>query len=87
VESVRAIIAAMRDAVPEGRQHLDERELGRLRELTPALVTASAGADEQHAPFLAIGERAWPCPARICRTGSKAGASWSPGGPDVWARC
>ena len=62
MESVRAIIAAMRDAVPEGRQHLDERELGRLRDLTHALVTASAGADEEHARFLAIGERGLAVP-------------------------
>jgi nucleoside-diphosphate-sugar epimerase len=62
VESVRAIIAAMRDAVPEGRQHLDERELGRLRELTHALVSASTGADEEHARFLAIGERGLAVP-------------------------
>ena len=62
MESVRDIIAAMRDAVPEGREHLDERDLGRLRVLTRSLTAASAAAEEELARFQAIRERGLALP-------------------------
>jgi nucleoside-diphosphate-sugar epimerase len=62
LDTVLEIIAAMRAAVPPGREHLDEAELGRLAGLTRSLVAASAGADGEHARFQAIRERGLALP-------------------------
>jgi nucleoside-diphosphate-sugar epimerase len=67
VGSVREIIAAMRDAVPEGRTHLAEDERGRLAGLTRSLMSASAGAAEEHARFQAIRERGLALPGTDLR--------------------
>jgi nucleoside-diphosphate-sugar epimerase len=57
LETVLDIIAAMRVAVPPGRERLDEAELGRLASLTRSLVAASTGVEQEHARFQAIRER------------------------------
>src|ERR1017187_6123055 len=47
----------MRAAAPAGQPRLDEAALRALRELTQSLITAKPGAVEEHARFLAIGQR------------------------------
>jgi len=53
----------MRQAVPPGRETLDDASLTRLRELTRALLEAKPDAQQEYARFLAISERALPLPA------------------------
>jgi len=79
VGTVREIIAAMRAAVPPGQAELDADSVRRLRDLTRTLVAAKAGAEEEHARFLAIGQRGlclpeeglsdWLCGATVLVTG------------------
>ena len=52
----------MRQAVPPGRETLDDVSLTRLRELTRALLEAKPDAQQEYARFLAISERALPLP-------------------------
>ena len=56
------IVALMRQAVPPGRETLDDASLTRLRELTRALLEAKPDAQQEYARFLAISERALPLP-------------------------
>ena len=56
------IVALMRQAVPPGRETLDDGSLTRLRELTRALLEAKPDAQQEYARFLAISERALPLP-------------------------
>jgi nucleoside-diphosphate-sugar epimerase len=63
VETAREVIAALRGAAPEGRGHLDEQTLCRLRALTRSLLAASPEAKQEYARFLAITERGLPLPA------------------------
>jgi nucleoside-diphosphate-sugar epimerase len=51
------IIGKMRDVAPPGQSHLDDATLELLRDLTQSLIAAKAGFAEEHARFLAIGER------------------------------
>lgn len=55
--TVHEIVAAMRAAVPPGQEELDGASVRRLRDLTRTLVAAKAGAEEEHARFVAIGQR------------------------------
>ena len=55
--TVHDIIAAMRAAVPAGQAELDDASVRRLRDLTRTLVAAKAGAEEEHARFVSIGQR------------------------------
>jgi NAD(P)-dependent dehydrogenase (short-subunit alcohol dehydrogenase family) len=57
VESADAVVAAMREAVPEGRGALDARETSSLRTLTQALGAARPGAHQEYLRFQAVGER------------------------------
>jgi len=57
VGTVREIIEAMRAAVPPGQEELSAASVRRLRDLTGTLMAAKAGAEEEHARFLAIGQR------------------------------
>jgi FlaA1/EpsC-like NDP-sugar epimerase len=57
VGTVHEIVAAMRAAVPPGQEELDGASVRRLRDLTRTLVAAKAGAEEEHARFVAIGQR------------------------------
>jgi hypothetical protein len=52
----------MRQAVPPGRETLDDASLTRLRDLTRALLEAKPDAQQEYARFLAISERALPLP-------------------------
>jgi nucleoside-diphosphate-sugar epimerase len=56
------IVALMRQAVPPGRETLDDTSLTQLRELTRALLEAKPDAQQEYARFLAISERALPLP-------------------------
>ena len=56
------IVALMRQAVPPGKETLDDPSLTRLRELTRALLEAKPDAQQEYARFLAISERALPLP-------------------------
>ena len=56
------IVALMRQAVPPGRESLDDTSLTRLQELTRALLEAKPDAQQEYARFLAISERALPLP-------------------------
>ena len=56
------IVALMRQAVPPGRETLDDASLTRLRDLTRALLEAKPDAQQEYARFLAISERALPLP-------------------------
>lgn len=60
--SAPEIVALMRQAVPPGRDTLDDPSLTRLRELTRALLEAKPDAQQEYARFLAISERALPLP-------------------------
>jgi nucleoside-diphosphate-sugar epimerase len=62
VATFSEIIAAMREAAPEGQQDLDPAVLGELRSLTQALAAARPGAEEERARFLALRHRAIPIP-------------------------
>ena len=55
--TVDEIIAAMRAAVPPGQEQLDDASVRQLRDLTRTLVAAKAGAEDEHARFVAIGHR------------------------------
>ena len=55
--TVDEIIAAMRAAVPPGQEDLDTASVRRLRDLTRTLMAAKAGAEDEHARFVAIGHR------------------------------
>ena len=57
MDTVSEIIGRMRAAAPAGQPRLDEAALRALRELTQSLITAKPGAVEEHARFLAIGQR------------------------------
>jgi nucleoside-diphosphate-sugar epimerase len=57
VGTAHEIVAAMRAAVPPGQEELDGASARRLRDLTRTLVAAKAGAEEEHARFVAIGQR------------------------------
>jgi nucleoside-diphosphate-sugar epimerase len=57
VETVPEIIGMMRAAAPAGQPHLDAAALRELRDLTRSLIRAKPGAAEEHARFLAIGQR------------------------------
>jgi len=57
VETVSEIISSMRAVAPPGQRRLDDDTLRQLRDLTQSLITAKAGAAEEHARFLAIAER------------------------------
>ncbi len=57
METVSEIISSMRAAAPPGQRRLDGDTLRQLRDLTQSLITAKAGAAEEHARFLAIAER------------------------------
>lgn len=52
----------MCEAVPAGRDSLDDVSLRRLRDLTRSLLAARLGAQEEYARFLAIGKRAMALP-------------------------
>ena len=56
------IVALMRQAVPPGRETLDDASLTQLRGLTRALLEAKPDAQQEYARFLAISERALPLP-------------------------
>ena len=56
------IVALMRQAVPPGRETLDDASLTQLRDLTRALLEAKPDAQQEYARFLAISERALPLP-------------------------
>jgi len=60
VGTVDEIIAAMRAAVPPGQEDLDTASVRRLRDLTRTLMAAKAGAEDEHARFVAIGACACP---------------------------
>lgn len=60
--SAPEIVALMRQAVPPGKETLDEASLTRLQELTRALLEAKPDAQREYARFLAISERALPLP-------------------------
>jgi len=62
VLSAPEIVALMRQAVPPGRETLDDASLTRLQELTRALLAAKPDAQQEYTRFLAIGERALPLP-------------------------
>ena len=55
--TVSDIIGKMRDVAPPGQSHLDDATLELLRDLTQSLISAKEGFAEEHARFLAIGER------------------------------
>jgi nucleoside-diphosphate-sugar epimerase len=57
VGTIHEIIAAMRAAVPAGQEELDGASVRQLRDLTRTLMAAKAGAEEEHARFVAIGQR------------------------------
>jgi nucleoside-diphosphate-sugar epimerase len=57
VGAVSEIISEMRKVAPPRQEHLDNATLARLRDLTRSLIAARQGAAEEHARFLAIGER------------------------------
>ncbi|HLK42313.1 MAG TPA: polysaccharide biosynthesis protein [Thermoleophilia bacterium] len=57
MESADAVVAAMREAVPEGRGALDARETSALRTLTQALGTARPGAHQEYLRFQAVRDR------------------------------
>lgn len=57
METADAIVAAMREAVPEGRESLDRREAELLKPLTQALVAARPGAHHEYLRFQAVCER------------------------------
>jgi nucleoside-diphosphate-sugar epimerase len=57
VETVGEIIGMMRAAVPAGQSDLDQAARQVLSDLTQSLRAAKAGAVEEHARFLAIGQR------------------------------
>jgi hypothetical protein len=57
VNDVSEIIGEMRRVAPPGQQALDDATLERLRELTRSLIAAKTEAAQEHARFLAIGER------------------------------
>ena len=57
MESADAVVAAMREAVPEGRGALDARETSSLRTLTQALGAARPGAHEEYLRFAAVRDR------------------------------
>jgi len=56
------IVALMRQAVPPGRETLDDASLTQLQGLTRALLEAKPDAQQEYARFLAISERALPLP-------------------------
>ncbi|MBV9094179.1 MAG: polysaccharide biosynthesis protein [Streptosporangiaceae bacterium] len=55
--TVSELIARMREVAPPRQQHLDAATLRLLRDLTGSLVAAKQDAAEEHARFLAIGQR------------------------------
>lgn len=57
METADAIVAAMRQAVPEGRESLDRREAELLKPLTQALGAARPEAHREYLRFQAICER------------------------------
>jgi nucleoside-diphosphate-sugar epimerase len=57
VEAAPEIIARMRDAVPVGRERLDDAALGLLRDLTQALVASKPEAQREYGRFLAMSQR------------------------------
>ncbi len=79
METVGEIINCMRAVAPAGQSALDEAVLGRLRELTRALIAVKEGAAQEHARFLGIGQRglclpkaelsAWLAGTRVLVTG------------------
>jgi len=67
LQTVREIILAMQEAAPEGREHLDEATLDRLRALTQSLLAASADADSEYRRFLEIQDRGLGLPGEDTR--------------------
>ena len=57
METADAIVAAMRQAVPEGRESLDRHEAELLKPLTQALGAARPEAHREYLRFQAICER------------------------------
>jgi nucleoside-diphosphate-sugar epimerase len=57
VGSVSDIIESMRAVAPPGQHSLDGATVALLRNLTRSLIAAKEGASEEHARFLAIGDR------------------------------
>jgi nucleoside-diphosphate-sugar epimerase len=57
VQTAPEIIARMRDAVPAGRERLDDAELQCLRDLTRALIASRPEVQREYGRFLAIGQR------------------------------
>jgi nucleoside-diphosphate-sugar epimerase len=57
VETVGDIINCMRAEAPAGQSALDQEVLGRLGQLTQALIAVKEGAAEEHERFLGIGQR------------------------------
>ncbi len=57
METVGEIINCMRAVAPAGQSALDQAVLGRLGELTQALIAVKEGAAAEHSRFLAIGQR------------------------------
>ena len=57
METVGEIINCMRAVAPAGQSALDQAVLGRLGELTQALIAVKEGAAAEHSRFLGIGQR------------------------------
>jgi Polysaccharide biosynthesis protein len=57
VGSVSEIIGRVRAVAPPGQQHLDGKTIALLGDLTRSLDAAREGAAEEHARFLAVGDR------------------------------
>ncbi len=57
METVGEIINCMRAVAPAGQTCLDQAVLGRLGELTQALIAVKEGAAAEHSRFLGIGQR------------------------------
>jgi hypothetical protein len=68
VEQVSGLIAAMCNAVPEGRTSLDEHEMSLLRPLTQLLLSGIPESEAEYLRYLAIRDRSLP--VRIGTVGS-----------------
>src|SRR6266446_1996879 len=63
VQTAHEIVSTMRDVAPAGRERLSPASQRRLRDLTGSLAAVRPGARQEHARFLATGQRSMDLPS------------------------
>lgn len=63
MQTAHEIVSMMRDVAPAGRERLSPASQRRLRDLTGSLAAVRPGARQEHARFLATGQRSMDLPS------------------------